>query len=120
MKFKIYERWRTDIMIGDWDSPEKRRELGSRLQWLREANGITQLRLSELAGCSKDYISAVERGINKLTVPLLLEYCRVLNMSPDSVLGYTGDALEDELYGIIRSLDKEQQQRALKILEALK
>lgn len=78
-------------MIQDWEQREKRRALGMRLQSLRISKGVTQLQLSELAGCTKNYISAVERGVNKLTVPVLLEYCNALGMTPDEVLGYPGE-----------------------------
>lgn len=86
---------------------------------LRESKGITQQQLSEKAGCSKNYLSAVERGVNKLTVPLLLEYCDALRISPNDVLGYTSDSIGDELTASIRALDEEQKIRALKILAAL-
>lgn len=53
-------------MLADWDLPENRKRLGRRLQELREQNDSTQLEFSIKAGCSKNYISARERGVNKL------------------------------------------------------
>ena len=85
-------------MLADWDMPENRKRLGQRLQELREQAGITQLELSIKARCSKNYISALERGINKLTVPMLLEYCQATHLTPNKILEYDdGQKLNSEL-----------------------
>ena len=107
-------------MLSELESSQKKKELGQRLQELREQAGITQLVLSEKAGCTKNYLSAVERGVNKLTVPLLLEYCAALHKTPDEVLGYDdGRKLNSELLDIIGAFNKEQYEQAIKILKAL-
>lgn len=106
-------------MVADWESSEKRSDLGHRLQEFREQAGLTQQQLSELAGCSKNYLSAVERGINKLTVPVLLEYCNATHKSPNEVLGYGTTEANDELVSIVSSLTKEQYDQAVKMLKAL-
>lgn len=107
-------------MLSDWESAEKKKELGSRLQYLREQADITQLELSERAGCSKNYLSAIERGVNKLTVPLLLEYCKAVHRTPNEILGFDQDKrLNSELLSILDSFDKEQYERAIRILKAL-
>lgn len=107
-------------MLSDWESAEKKRELGSRLQYLREQSDITQLELSERAGCSKNYLSAVERGVNKLTVPVLLEYCQAVHKTPNEILGFEQDKrLNSELLSILDTFDKEQYERAIRILKAL-
>ena len=107
-------------MLSDWESTEKKRELGSRLQFLREQAGVTQLELSERAGCSKNYLSAVERGVNKLTVPVLLEYCKATHKTPNEILGFNQDKrLNSELLSILDTFDKEQYERAIRVLKAL-
>lgn len=107
-------------MLSDWESAEKKRELGSRLQFLREQAGVTQLELSERAGCSKNYLSAVERGVNKLTVPVLLEYCKATHKTPNEILGFDQDKrLNSELLSILDTFDKEQYERAIRVLKAL-
>lgn len=107
-------------MLSDWESAEKKRELGSRLQRLREQADITQLELSERAGCSKNYLSAVERGVNKLTVPVLLEYCQAVHKTPNEILGFDQDErLNSELLSILDTFDKEQYERAIRVLKAL-
>ena len=108
-------------MVKDWENPKKRRELGQRLQQLREDAGITQGALSAKAGCSKNYLSAIERGVNKLTVPLLLEYCLALDKTPNEILGYEdgGRKANPVLLDIATSLDEEKAQLAIKILKTL-
>ena len=107
-------------MLDEWSSLQRRKELGQRLQTLREQAGITQLALSEMAGCSKNYLSSVERGKIKLTVPLLLEYCSALHKAPNEVLGYEdGKKHNSELMSIIETFSKEQYEQAVKILKAI-
>lgn len=80
--------------------------LGHRLKTLREKKGITQEKMSIEAGCSKNYISAIERGVHKLTVPMLIEYCRVLQLTPNEILQITEKM--DEYTELINSLKPDE------------
>ena len=108
-------------MVTDWEDPTKRKELGQRLQQLRETAGITQGDLAIAAGCSKNYLSAIERGVNKLTVPLLLEYCLALDKTPNEVLGYedSGKRANPALMDVVTSLEEGKTKLAVKLLRAL-
>ena len=107
-------------MLADWDLPENRKRLGRRLHELREQNDSTQLEFSIKAGCGKNYISALERGVNKLTVRMLLEYCQATHLTPNKILEYDdGQKLNSELLDILNSFTKEQYERAIIILKAL-
>lgn len=107
-------------MLAEWESMEKKRKLGQRLQEFREQAGVTQAELSERAGSSKNYLSAIERGVNKLTVPVLLEYCDALHKTPNELLGFDdGKKHNHELLDIIDTFDKEQYERAIRVLKAL-
>lgn len=107
-------------MLTEWETLEKKRGLGQKLQELREHTGITQAELSERAGCSKNYISAIERGVNKLTVPMLLEYCDILHKTPNELLGFEDEIVfEHELFDIVKTFDREQYERAIRVLKAL-
>lgn len=108
-------------MVTDWEDKNKRKELGQHLQNLREARKITQQQLSKSAGCSKNYVSAVERGINKLTVPLLLEYCEALHLTPNDILGYAPNRLDHiEVLDLFEGLSKDEQELAIRLLKAIK
>ena len=106
-------------MIQEWESLANKKQLGQRLKELRENADITQLDLSLSAGCSKNYISALERGINKLTVPMLLEYCKALHLTPNDVLNYSTDSRLSEIQSILQNMDEKGYQTALRILRAL-
>ena len=108
-------------MVTDWEDPIRRKELGQRLQQFREDAHMTQGDLSIAAGCSKNYLSAIERGVNKLTVPLLLEYCRALHKTPNEILGFedSGRSVNPELLDIVETFTEEQQELAKRILRAI-
>lgn len=48
--------------------------------------GVTQKEIAEHTGLSKNHISAIERGMSKASVELLLGYCEVLEMNPNEIL----------------------------------
>lgn len=106
-------------MIAEKDSPEKRKLLGWHLKSLREQAGLTQQEFADIAGCSKNYISAIERGVNRLTVSVLLEYCDVTHTSPNEALRYGAVDANRELVKVASSLTKAQYDMVLKMLKAL-
>jgi len=63
-------------------------KFGFRLKELRSANGITQEKLAELSGLSRQYIGDVERGarnislvnIQKISVALKITLSELLNI----------------------------------------
>lgn len=69
-------------------NPESNFKIGLLLQEARELKGVTQKDMSTFTGLSKNHISAIERGISKASVDLLLEYCKALDMDPNEVLKY--------------------------------
>lgn len=109
------------MSVSEWESEKKRRELGHRLQKLRAQKGLTQLDMAISAGCSKNYISALERGVNKCTVPYLLEYCKALHITPDQALGYSEPPRNtDEAKEILDTLDDNQYALAIRLLKAIR
>ena len=75
------------------------------------------------APCGRSDASASilpERGVNKLTVPVLLEYCPAVHKTPNEILGFDQDErLNSELLSILDTFDKEQYERAIRVLKAL-
>lgn len=95
-------------------------KLGQRLRELRDKAGITQLALSIKAGCSKNYISALERGVNKLTVPMFLEYCKALHLTPNDILGFRAEDRLIEAESVLSSMTDKEYAQAVRVLHALK
>jgi transcriptional regulator with XRE-family HTH domain len=56
------------------------KKLGRRIAELRRSQKLTQERLAELLGCSVEFISLVERGVNAPSVASLADYARILKV----------------------------------------
>jgi transcriptional regulator with XRE-family HTH domain len=56
------------------------RKLGQRIAALRKARKLTQEQLAEAVGCSVEFISLVERGVNAPSVAGLEKFARVLKV----------------------------------------
>lgn len=63
-----------------------KKNIGHNLRVLRKQSGMTQSELAEEIGVSKDHISHAEIGFGSISMPLLLEICRALNVTPNDVL----------------------------------
>ena len=59
--------------------------IGKRIQELRKWRGITQEQLSEAAGISPHYLSALERGIYNVKLEILVKMLNYLDCSADEV-----------------------------------
>jgi transcriptional regulator with XRE-family HTH domain len=55
-------------------------KLGRRIASLRKGRKLTQERLAEAVGCSVEFISLVERGVNAPTVAGLEKFAKILNV----------------------------------------
>ena len=56
------------------------RKLGQRIAALRRSRRLTQENLAESVGCSVEFISLVERGVNGPTVAGLEKFAKVLEV----------------------------------------
>ena len=56
------------------------RKLGKRIADLRRAKKLTQEQLAEAVGCSVEFISLVERGVNAPSVAGLEKFSEVLRV----------------------------------------
>ncbi len=65
--------------------------VGKRLRYYRTRAGLSQERLSELAGCHPTYIGQVERGEKNLTVESLARICAGLGLPMAKLLEGLGD-----------------------------
>ena len=57
-----------------------KRKLGKRIADLRRAKKLTQDQLAEAVGCSVEFISLVERGVNAPSVAGLEKFSEVLRV----------------------------------------
>jgi transcriptional regulator with XRE-family HTH domain len=56
------------------------RKLGQRIAALRKAKKLTQEQLAENVGCSVEFISLVERGVNAPSVAGLEKFAKILKV----------------------------------------
>jgi transcriptional regulator with XRE-family HTH domain len=56
------------------------RELGQRIASLRKGRKLTQEQLAEAVGCSVEFISLVERGVNAPSVAGLEKFAKILKV----------------------------------------
>lgn len=55
-------------------------KLGTRIADLRRERKLTQVQLAKAVGCSVEFISLVERGVNAPSVAGLEKFAKVLNV----------------------------------------
>ena len=56
------------------------RKLGQRIASLRKGRKLTQEQLAEAVGCSVEFISLVERGVNAPSVAGLEKFAKILKV----------------------------------------
>lgn len=72
---------------------ELARTIGEAARAARGRLGLTQVQVAEAVGIAAMVYSRLERGLMLPSVPTLLKLCRVLETTPDALLGFSpGDA----------------------------
>ena len=62
------------------------REFGDRLRAARKAKGVSQVDVSKDVGLSRTSVANIERGRQRLSLHLLMEFARVLDVEPSDLL----------------------------------
>lgn len=102
------------------EKPDMNIKIGRLLQAAREQKGVFQSDMAEYIGLTKNHISALERGINKASIDVLLGYCSKLDMTPNEILGYEKDEiLIPELKEILSITTAAQQQRIIQMIKLM-
>jgi transcriptional regulator with XRE-family HTH domain len=66
------------------------KKLGQRIAGLRKAKKLTQEQLAEALGCSVEFISLVERGVNAPSVAGLEKFAKVLKVEVKELFTFDG------------------------------
>ncbi len=64
------------------------KKLGQRIANLRRAKKLTQEQLAEAVGCSVEFISLVERGVNAPSVAGLEKFSKVLKVEVKELFSF--------------------------------
>ena len=70
------------------------KELGRRIQKARKEKGLTQQELADQSHFSLKHVQSCERGVKNPSFEVLRAFCKVLNLSLDSLMNL--DLPEDE------------------------
>lgn len=66
------------------------KKLGQRIAALRKKQGLTQEALAEVIGCSVEFISLVERGVNAPSVAGLQDFADALKVEVRDLFTFYG------------------------------
>ena len=94
-------------------------ELGKRLQECRESKRVTQAEMADACGLSKNYLSAMERGVYKCNAQTLIAYAERLGISLDEIVGTDNINIIPELRRAIEELSDEQQKKVLQVIKII-
>ncbi|MCI6784193.1 MAG: helix-turn-helix domain-containing protein [Lachnospiraceae bacterium] len=98
---------------------EENVKMGRLLQNARESHGVLQSELCEATGLTKNHISAVERGVSKASIRMLLGYCEKIGITPNDILGHSELNLIPELQEMINHMDIEQQKCIMDMIKLM-
>ena len=66
------------------------KRLGQRIADLRKNQRLTQVQLAKAVGCSVEFISLVERGVNAPSVARLEDFAKALKVEVVDLFTFTG------------------------------
>ncbi len=78
--------------------------IGKRIKELRRKKRLTQAKLAEMADIDSAYISHIERGVTKLSLPTLISIVNALGTTLDEVVYTNLDKSSHISHGMINEL----------------
>lgn len=94
---------------------------GNRIKKFREASNITQEQLGEQINLSRNQVSNLERGTNKLSYKTLTELCDALNVCPcELICGAYHKTVSENTIDLIKHMDEDDQEVVYQMILAYK
>lgn len=78
-------------------------QLGKRINSVRKDRGLTSDKLSELCNINATYLRQIEGGTKMPSLPVFIDICKALRISPDYLLQ---DELTENEISTIREVEK--------------
>lgn len=94
-------------------------KIGRMLQSARESRKVTQVEIAKTTDMSKNQISAIECGQSKVSVEVLLGYCKKLDMTPNDMLGYYESEILPELKDVLTGMNADEQRKVLNMIRIM-
>ena len=96
------------------------REVSVRMQEQRIQKKISQSEMAKKIGTSKAYISNIENGKTKCPAYILNAYCRILSVSPETLLLFTLDnSIEKEIMDAVNLLSIDEKRTVCTMVKSL-
>ena len=94
--------------------------MGGKLYTIRKKFGMTQAQVAEATGLSVNTYAEIERGVVNTGIESIMQICRALHITPNEFLlaDDVPAAREEELLARLHACNPQQQEGALRILEA--
>lgn len=95
--------------------------LGERMRAQREARGLSQAKVAELAHVTPNYVGLLERGQKLPTLDTLVKISKALQVEPGELLGkvLVADDWLEELAVVGRTVPKQLRPVAVSVLKAI-
>lgn len=91
--------------------------IGLRIMQRRKELGLSQEKLAEKLGISKNHLSNIERGKYMPTTECIFKICNTIGYTPDYYLIGAPIAETDEIVKLIKTLPRDKQQGIIKLLK---
>jgi len=72
--------------MGNYNKGKNLKRIGEKIRAARKSRNLTIETLSELAGISESFLGTVERGESSISIETLVNLCKVLDVSADSLI----------------------------------
>lgn len=92
--------------------------IGKRIKSVRQERKYTQEYLAEKLNVSTQHISDIERGLNGMSIPALMEICKILDIDADYILFGVSKSSNNPINKLISKMTPEQSMHAEEILTA--
>lgn len=89
-----------------------KRSIGSRIQNIRKAKGLSQEALSEKVGLSSKYISSIERGNENPTLDTFLKLAHSLNVEIFELFNYSNDSQKESKKFLVDLITKGKKEKS--------
>lgn len=96
--------------------------LGSRIKSARRDKGLTGEKLSELCTINATYLRQIEGGTKTPSLPMLVELCRQLNVSPSYLLADSLDNAAangaEQIFDLLKNATPSQGELIYKMIQS--
>ena len=99
-------------------------KIGQRIRKIRKAHGLSQEEIAEQVNISTTHMSHIETGNTKLSLPVLVEIAKVLDVRTDDLLNdskdFTSSTALEEIATVLESCNAQEAKVITDVVKATK